>query len=158
MTDNTHARNKRVEKVAGIINGLLNPLLLCAFLPILEGHTEIDFISPTGFWGQLIVAVVIAELVGSLPIFGRAVQLAVDHFDAAGKPIGKIIGTMVGATMLFCIIGLGESIFTGGIGEVAGRGLFVRWASLLCTGWGLVVIGGLLLDPIAHRIAQSVVR
>lgn len=45
-----------VNRVTGILNGFFNPLLLCAFLPIIEGAPGLDLTSPTGFWGQLIVA------------------------------------------------------------------------------------------------------
>ena len=148
---------KRSEKMAGVINGLLNPLLLCAFLPILEGKPGIDFSSVQGFCGQLVVAVVLAEVIGSLPIFERSIHAAVAHFGLDEKPAGKLLGVVVGATLLFGIIGLGECVLTGGVGDVEGRGLFVRWASLMCTGWGFVVVSGLLIDPIACRLARAIV-
>lgn len=151
-------RAVRVGKVASVLNGILNPLLLCAFLPIIEGRPGLDFSSPTGFWGQLMVAVVIAQVVGALPLFGRAVGAVIGHFGLGERPVGKAAGVVVAATLLFCIIGLGECILTGGVGEVTGRGLFARWASLVCTGWAFVVVGGLLLDPIAHGFAEVIVR
>ena len=53
-----------VRRVIGILNGFFNPLLLCAFLPIIEGAPGLDLTSPTGFWGQLIVATVITGAIG----------------------------------------------------------------------------------------------
>lgn len=38
-----------VRRVIGILNGFFNPLLLCAFLPIIEGAPGLDLTSPTGF-------------------------------------------------------------------------------------------------------------
>lgn len=38
-----------VGRVIGILNGFFNPLLLCAFLPIIEGAPGLDLTSPTGF-------------------------------------------------------------------------------------------------------------
>lgn len=147
----------RVEKAASVLNGIFNPLLLCAFLPIIEGKSGLDLVSPAGFWGQLAVAVAIAQIVGALPLFGHAVGSVLGHFGLDEGPAGKVAGVIVGATLLFCIIGLGECVLTGGVGEVAGRGLFARWASLVCTGWAFVVVGGLLLDPVARGLAEVVV-
>lgn len=41
------------NRVIGILNGFFNPLLLCAFLPIIEGASGLDMTSPKGFWGNL---------------------------------------------------------------------------------------------------------
>ena len=38
-----------VNRVIGILNGFFNPLLLCAFLPIIEGARGLDLTSSTGF-------------------------------------------------------------------------------------------------------------
>lgn len=43
--------NTRETRVAGIINALVNPLLMCSFLPIIEGKAALDMSSPTGFLG-----------------------------------------------------------------------------------------------------------
>ena len=37
------------ERVAGLINGFINPLLMCSFLPIIEGKAVLDVASVTGF-------------------------------------------------------------------------------------------------------------
>ena len=101
--------NTRETRVAGIINALMNPLLMCSFLPIIEGKAALDMSSPTGFWGQLALAVVIAEAVSSLPQFGRVVGDWVDFFGfKPGGPASKIAGT----------------VFAGGVdgaGEIAGH-------------------------------------
>lgn len=104
--------NTRETRVAGIINALVNPLLMCSFLPIIEGKAALDMSSPTGFWGQLALAVVIAEAVSSLPQFGRVVGDWVDFFGfKPGGPASKIAGTVFAATLLFLIIGLAEIAF-----------------------------------------------
>ena len=64
-----------VNRVIGILNGFFNPLLLCSFLPIIEGAPGLDLTSPTGFWGQLIVATVIAEVLSVIPLFGKTVGM-----------------------------------------------------------------------------------
>ncbi|ATP53239.1 hypothetical protein [Collinsella aerofaciens] len=69
-----------VRRVIGILNGFFNPLLLCAFLPIIEGAPGLDLMGPTGFWGQLIVATVIAEVLSALPLFGKTVGMCLDFF------------------------------------------------------------------------------
>lgn len=74
--------NTRETRVAGIINALVNPLLMCSFLPIIEGKAALDLSSPTGFWGQLALAVVIAEAVSSLPQFGKAVGAGLISLDS----------------------------------------------------------------------------
>lgn len=38
-----------VRRVIDILNGFFNPLLLCAFLPIIEGAPGLDLTSSTGF-------------------------------------------------------------------------------------------------------------
>lgn len=43
-----------------ILNGIVNPLFMCSFLPIVEGKPGLDFQGLTGFWGQLILAIGIA--------------------------------------------------------------------------------------------------
>lgn len=45
--------NTRETRVAGIINALVNPLLMCSFLPIIEGKAALDMSSPTGFGDSL---------------------------------------------------------------------------------------------------------
>ena len=45
-----------------ILNGIVNPLFMCSFLPIVEGKPGLDFQGLTGFWGQLILAIGIAQL------------------------------------------------------------------------------------------------
>lgn len=149
------SRQERAKRITGAINGFLNPLLLCAFVPIIEGNPVLDFSSPTGFWGQLIVATAIAEVLSSLPVFGRIVGFFTGHFGFDSKsPSGRIAGTVVGATLLFCVIGLGETAFTSGLGMVGERPFFSRWVSLVTRGWAFVVIGGLLLDPIAAGLGR----
>ena len=80
--------NSRETRVAGVVNALVNPLLMCSFLPIIEGKAALDLSSPTGFWGQLALAVVIAEVVSSLPQFGKAVGgwlISLDSSQAAPR-------------------------------------------------------------------------
>lgn len=89
-------------RIIGILNGFFNPLLLCAFLPIIEGAPGLDLTSPTGFWGQLIVATVIAEVLSALPLFGKTVGMCLDFFGfEQGNASHKIAGTVIGATLLF---------------------------------------------------------
>lgn len=150
--------NTRETRVAGIINALVNPLLMCSFLPIIEGKAALDLSSPTGFWGQLALAVVIAEVVSSLPQFGRVVGDWVDFFGfKPGGPASKIAGTVFAATLLFLIIGLAEIAFQTGFGLVGETTYFSRWAKLATGGWAFVVVGGLLFDPIAAKIAHVLV-
>lgn len=101
-----------VRRVIGILNGFFNPLLLCAFLPIIEGAPGLDLTGPTGFWGQLIVATVIAEVLSALPLFGKTVGMCLDFFGfEQGSASHKIAGTVIGATLLFMVIGFGEIAF-----------------------------------------------
>ena len=81
--------NTRETRVAGIINALVNPLLMCSFFPIIEGKAALDLSSPTGFWGQLALAVVIAEVVSSLPQFGKAVGAGLISSDSNRAARGK---------------------------------------------------------------------
>lgn len=113
-----------VRRVIGILNGFFNPLLLCAFLPIIEGAPGLDLTGPTGFWGQLIVATVIAEVLSALPLFGKTVGMCLDFFGfEEGSASHKIAGTVIGATLLFMVIGFGEIAFQGGFGTIEGRRL-----------------------------------
>lgn len=63
-----------------ILNGIVNPLFMCSFLPIVEGKPGLDFQGLTGFWGQLILAIGIAQFVGFLPLFGKAIETCVEFF------------------------------------------------------------------------------
>ncbi len=93
-----------VSRVIGILNGFFNPLLLCAFLPIIEGASGLDLTSPKGFWGQLIVATVIAEVLSALPLFGKTVGMCLDFFGfEQGSASHKVAGTVIGATLLFMV-------------------------------------------------------
>lgn len=124
-----------VRRVIGILNGFFNPLLLCAFLPIIEGAPGLDLAGPTGFWGQLIVATVIAEVLSALPLFGKTVGMCLDFFGfEQGSASHKIAGTVIGATLLFMVIGFGEIAFQGGFGTIEGRTFFARWAGLVTKG------------------------
>ena len=90
-----------------ILNGIVNPLFMCSFLSIVEGKPGLDFQGLTGFWGQLILAIGIAQFVGFLPLFGKAIETCVEFFGFdRNTPGARICGTVVGATLLFCIIGL----------------------------------------------------
>lgn len=151
--------NLSAERMVGILNGFINPLMLCAFLPVIEGASTLDLVSPKGFWGQLAVAVVIAEVLSSLPLFGRVVSRCLSFFDfEPGSPGHKIAGTVVGATLLFVVIGFGEIVFQGGVGIVGGRTFFVRWASLITKGWGFVIVSGVLIDPFTSALGHMVAR
>lgn len=144
-----------VNRVTGILNGFFNPLLLCAFLPIIEGAPGLDLTSPTGFWGQLIVATVIAEVLSALPLFGKTVGMCLDFFGfERGSASHKIAGTVIGATLLFMVIGFGEIAFRGGFGTIEGRTFFARWAGLVTKGWAFVVIAGVLLDPFTAALGR----
>ncbi|MGN0070661.1 MAG: hypothetical protein ACI361_02340 [Atopobiaceae bacterium] len=146
----------KVETAAAAVNGILNPLLLCAFLPVLEGAPHLDMSTFQGFWGLLVVADVVAEIPSALPAFGQLIGFCLSHFGFRhGSAAEKIAGVVVGATLCFLVIGAAECILTGGLGEHNGKTYFVRWASLITTGWGFVVVGGLFLDPIAHAIARA---
>lgn len=103
--------NTRETRVAGIINALVNPLLMCSFLPITKAKRT-RYVESYRFLGQLALAVVIAEAVSSLPQFGRVVGDWVDFFGfKPGGPASKIAGTVFAATLLFLIIGLAEIAF-----------------------------------------------
>lgn len=148
-----------VNRVTGILNGFFNPLLLCAFLPIIEGAPGLDLTSPTGFWGQLIVATVIAEVLSALPLFGKTVSMCLDFFGfERGSASHKIAGTVIGATLLFMVIGFGEIAFRGGFGTIEGRTFFARWAGLVTKGWAFVVIAGVLLDPFTAALGRMAAR
>ena len=148
-----------VRRVIGILNGFFNPLLLCAFLPIIEGAPGLDLTGPTGFWGQLIVATVIAEVLSALPLFGKTVGMCLDFFGfEQGSASHKIAGTVIGATLLFMVIGFGEIAFQGGFGTIEGRTFFARWAGLVTKGWAFVVIAGVLLDPFTAALGRMMVR
>ena len=148
-----------VNRVTGILNGFFNPLLLCAFLPIIEGAPGLDLTSPTGFWGQLIVATVIAEVLSALPLFGKTVGMCLDFFGfERGSASHKIAGTVIGATLLFMVIGVGEIAFRGGFGTIEGRTFFARWAGLVTKGWAFVVIAGVLLDPFTAALGRMAAR
>ena len=142
-----------------MLNGLVNPLLMCSFLPIIEGRPALNFEGVTGFWGQLVLAIVIAQIVSFLPLFGKTVGMCVDFFSfESDTPGSRTCGTIVGATFLFCIIGLLEIAFQTGLGTVGDTTYFSRWAKLVTGGWAFVVVGGLLFDPFAHAIAARVTR
>lgn len=115
-----------------ILNGIVNPLFMCSFLPIVEGKPGLDFQGLTGFWGQLILAIGIAQFVGFLPLFGKAIETCVEFFGFdRNTPGARICGTVVGATLLFCIIGLFEVAFQSGVGVIDGvpfsRAGFASW-------------------------------
>lgn len=116
-------------------------------------------VSPTGFWGQLALAIVIAEALSLVPLFGKTVGMCVGFFGFEDEtPGARICGTVVGATLLFCIIGLAEIAFQTGIGTIEGVPYFARWAKLVTDGWGFVVVAGLLFGPFADAIAGRVLR
>ena len=82
----------------------------------------------------------------------------VDFFGfKPGGPAVKIAGTVFAATLLFLIIGLAEIAFQTGFGLVGETTYFSRWAKLATGGWAFVVVGGLLFDPIAAKIAHVLV-
>ena len=143
--------------VVTILNGIVNPLLMCSFLPIIEGKAALDFQGVTGFWGQLVLAIAIEQIVRFMPLFGKTVGMCVEFFGfEPGTPGARICGTVVGATLLFCLIGLFEIAFQTGFGVVNGMPYFSRWARLVTGGWAFVVVGGLLFDPFAAAIAAKV--
>mgnify|MGYP000010672151 FL=1 len=140
-----------------ILNGIVNPLFMCSFLPIVEGKPGLGFQGLTGFWGQLILAIGIAQFVGFLPLFGKAIETCVEFFGFdRNTPGARICGTVVGATLLFCIIGLFEVAFQSGVGVIDGVPFFSRWVRLVVGGWAFVVVGGLLFDPFVAAIAAKV--
>ena len=105
--------------VVTILNGIVNPLLMCSFLPIIEGKAALDFQGVTGFWGQLALAIAIAQIVSFMPLFGKTVGMCVEFFGfEPGTPGARVCGTVVGATLLFCLIGLFEIAFQTGFGVV----------------------------------------
>ena len=143
--------------VVTILNGIVNPLLMCSFLPIIEGKAALNFQGITGFWGQLVLAIVIAQIVSFMPVFGKTIGMCVEFFGfEPDTPGSRICGTVIGATLLFCIIGLFEIAFQSGIGVIDGVPYFSRWARLVTGGWAFVVVGGLLFDPFAAAIAARV--
>lgn len=145
----------RASRTAGRINAFVNPLLMCLFLPVIEGASALDLSSPTGFWGQLVVATIVAEVVSALPVFGKTVGMCVDFFGfEEGTPAAKIFGTAFGATLLFCLIGLFEIAFQTGFGTVGGKPYFARWANLVVSGWAFVVVGGVIVDPFVLALAR----
>lgn len=92
-----------------------------------------------------------------MPLFGKTVGACVEFFGfELGTPGARICGTVVGATLLFCLIGLFEIAFQTGFGVVNGMPYFSRWARLVTGGWAFVVVGGLLFDPFAASIAAKV--
>lgn len=92
-----------------------------------------------------------------MPLFGKTVGMCVEFFGfEPGTPGARICGTVVGATLLFCLIGLFEIAFQTGFGAVNGMPYFSRWARLVTGGWAFVVVGGLLFDPFAAAIAAKV--
>lgn len=122
-----------------------------------RGKATLDFQGVTGFWGQLVLAIAIAQIVSFMPPFGKTVGMCVEFFGfEPGTPGARICGTVVGATLLFCLIGLFEIAFQTGFGVVNGMPYFSRWARLVTGGWAFVVVGGLLFDPFAAAIAAKV--
>lgn len=94
----------------------------------------------------------------SLPQFGRVVGGWVDFFGfKPGGPASKIAGTVFAATLLFLIIGLAEIAFQTGFGLVGETTYFSRWVKLATGGWAFVVVGGLLFDPVAAKVAHVLV-
>ena len=129
-----------------ILNGIVNPLFMCSFLPIVEGKPGLDF-----------QAIGIAQFVGFLPLFGKAIETCVEFFGFdRNTPGARICGTVVGATLLFCIIGLFEVAFQSGVGVIDGVPFLSRWVRLVVGGWAFVVVGGLLFDPFVAAIAAKV--
>lgn len=75
-----------------------------------------------------------------------------------GNASHKIAGTVIGATLLFMVIGFGEIAFQGGFGTIEGRTFFARWAGLVTKGWAFVVIAGVLLDPFTAALGRMIAR
>lgn len=122
-----------------------------------RGKAALDFQGVTGFWGQLALAIAIAQIVSFMPLFGKTVGMCVEFFGfEPGTPGARVCGTVVGATLLFCLIGLFEIAFQTGFGVVNGMPYFSRWARLVTGGWAFVVVGGLLFDPFAAALAAKV--
>lgn len=72
--------------------------------------------------GQLVLAIVIAEVVSFMPAFERVVGMCVGFFRfKPDTPAARICGTMVGATLPFCLVGLFEIAFQAGFGVMAVR-------------------------------------
>lgn len=147
-----------VRRVIGILNGFFNPLLLCAFLPIIEGAPGLDLTGPTGFWGQLIVATVIAEVLSALPLFGKTVGMCLDFLVLSRECITQDRRYGHRCHAPFMVIGFGEIAFQGGFGTIEGRTFFARWAGLVTKGWAFVVIAGVLLDPFTAALGRMMVR
>mgnify|MGYP006939725204 CR=1 FL=1 len=40
----------RALRIARSINAFVSSLLMCSFLPVIEGASSLDLSSPTGFW------------------------------------------------------------------------------------------------------------
>ena len=147
------------RKLASLWNAVLNPLLLCMFLPILEGKPALSFEGVTGFWGQLALAMAIALVLSQLPAFGHLVEFCSESLGAKPGTMGaKLLETIFGATALFSIIALGETALVSGVGPVGDTTFISRWQKLLLTGWPLVVCGGVLLEPVSLALGRACAR
>lgn len=67
-----------------ILNGIVNPLFMCSFLPIVEGKPGLDFQGLTGFWGQLILAIGIAQFVGFCRSLAKQLRRALSFLVLIG--------------------------------------------------------------------------
>lgn len=76
----SEADTRRIGFWHSVWAALLNPALLCLFLPIIEGKPAVVFGGPKGFWAQLGLAVAIALILSFLPPFGKAVDAFVRCF------------------------------------------------------------------------------
>lgn len=166
MKPATHEIPDRSEKtrktILAVWLGVLNPLFLCLFIPIIEGKPCVNFEGTTGFWGQFALAVVIAVALGLLPLFHQVVEKCIESFrlggDNAHTTAAVVARNLFGATFLFSIIALGEIVLTSGVGAVGETDFFSRWAKLVVTGWPFVAICGLILTPVAEGLTQLCMR
>lgn len=101
-----------VRRVIDILNGFFNPLLLCAFLPIIEGAPGLDLTSSTGFLGTAHRGHGDCRGIERASAVWKTVGMCLDFFGfEEGSASHKIAGTVIGATLLFMVIGFGEIAF-----------------------------------------------
>lgn len=133
---------------------IINPAVLCLFLPVLQGQGSVDFVNFTGFWGQFAIACAISLPLSLAFPLGRVTGACCRSLGIVeGSLAFRLFSMLFAATFLFALIALAEVIFLTGIGTVEGATLFARWVELFVPYWPFVALAGFVTEPLCDALS-----
>lgn len=136
--------------IANVWSGLFIAGIMCLFLPVTQGH-GLDFVSPTGFWGQFAVAFVVSIAAPSILPFGSWSAAAARRLGAhEGAVAWPFVKSVFMTTLVFGVVGCAMELFIGGT-----VGLFDRWIRLVFGYWAFVYVVSIVADPIVMALTDA---